>query len=147
MKHLLVQLGFCCAAALAAAQADRDLAIAAKLRALESSRFEAQQHKDLAALDSILDDGLLLVDESGALWGKAQFLSRLRTSSAVLLRLEAQSVTVLGNGDTATVVGIYTEKELNPGRPRRQRCRFIDTWVWKGGRWLCIASTATPAIS
>jgi hypothetical protein len=147
MKRCLVLFGVCCVAALAAGQEpDRDSGIATSIRTLESFRFDAQKRRDVGALNSIFDDALMLVDENGTLWTKADFLSTSRTSDISLLRIVPVSLTVRVNGNVAIVIGIYEERELKAGHSYAQRCRFIDTWVFENGKWLCIASTATSAI-
>jgi len=30
------------------------------------------------------------------------------------------------------------------GKPVQQRWRFIDTWVYKEGRWMLVAAAAAP---
>jgi hypothetical protein len=49
--------------------------------------------------------------------------------------------------NAATVIGIYDETGREGGHTFHRRCRFIDTWAWKKGKWVCIAVTATPVIS
>jgi ketosteroid isomerase-like protein len=148
MKLCLALFAVGCMAVLAAAQeSDRDAGIATTIRTLETSRFDAQQKKDVGALNSIFGDALMLVDENGTLWTKADFLANSRSSNIVLLRIVPESLTVRVNGDVAIVIGIYKEKELKAARPHAQRCRFIDTWAFEDGKWLCIASAAAFAIS
>jgi hypothetical protein len=148
VKHFFALLVTCFAAALAAGQeSNRDSDITTWIRTLESFRFDAQSRKDVEVLDSLFDDTLMLVDANGTLWTKADFLSNSRTSNIVLLRIAPESLTVRVNGYVAIVIGIYEERELKAGHPHVQRCRFIDTWALKDGKWLCIASIATAAIS
>jgi hypothetical protein len=148
MKRFLIQCGLFCVAAMPAGGQELDrTGVATNIRALESLRFDAQQRKDVGALNSIFDNALMLVDENGSLWTKADVLSNSHDSEIVLLRIVPKSLTVRVNGGVATAIGIYEQRRLKAGHTQIQRCRFIDTWVFKEGKWLCVASTATSVFS
>ena len=95
----------------------------------------------------MLDDAAMLVDPDGTLRSKAAYLADLRQSNADLQRISLESTTVFVFDHTAIVVGIYNEKGIDANRHSHRRCRFIDTWAFKNGRWVCIASTATPNVT
>lgn len=42
--------------------------------------------------------------------------------------------------NAAVVAGIYHAKGVYKGKPFDHYGRFTDTWVYKGGKWLCVAS-------
>jgi broad specificity phosphatase PhoE len=128
-------------ATLALGQTDQET-----LRTLERLKFEAQQSKDNSALNAILDDAALVADHDGTLRNKSEYLAGLRLSDATLHRLSPESLNVIVFEQTAIVVGIYDEKGIEANHPYHRRCRFIDTWVFKHGRWICIASTATSTV-
>ena len=127
--------------------ASHDADVATTLQRLERFKFDAQQHGDIVILDAMLDGALIWVDEDGALSTKAAHLEGLRNSSARPVRVVPESMTVKVFDGVAIVFGIYDKRGVKAGHPYHQRCRFIDTWVFKNGRWLCIAATATSAIS
>ena len=114
---------------------------------LEHLKFDAQQRKDTAALGSMLDDAIMWVEPNGALTTKAAYLAAFHDPSRQLLRIVPQSMQVNVFDGVAIVVGIYDERSLKAGRPYHVRCRFIDTWAFKQGTWICIAATATSVIS
>ena len=147
MKAVMPLLGMMCAAVLAVAQGPgRDSDLTIKIRSLEFSRFNAEQHKDIGALNQIFDDGLMLADPNGLLLNKAQFLSVTRAPDITILRMAPEEMAVRVSGDVVTVVGTYVERGMRAGIPYSRRCRFIDTWTWTRGRWLCIASTASSTV-
>jgi len=149
MKVTAVLLGvFGVLAALGADSAKKDAAdVKVIVLRLEHLKFDAQHRKDIAALNSMLDDAVMWVDPNGALFTKAAYLTAVHDSNLQPEQIVPESLTVKVFDDIAIVVGIYDEKGLNAGHPYHQRCRFIDTWAWKKGKWVCIGATATSVIS
>jgi len=131
---------------LAAGQTDHDTNVAIALRTLERLKFDAQQSKDNSALNAMLDDAAMLADQDGTLRSKSEYLAGLRQSNVTLQRISPESINVIVFEHTAIVVGIYNEKGIEASHPYHRRCRFIDTWAFKNGRWVCIASTATSTL-
>ena len=131
---------------LLAGQNDHDANVTIALVTLERLKFEAQQSKDNAALNVMLDDAAMLADPDGTLRSKSEYLAGLRQSNATLQRISPESTTVIVFEQTAIVIGVYQEKGIEASHPYHRRCRFIDTWAFKKGRWLCIASTATSTV-
>ena len=129
----------------ASASSDSDLEVASKIRSLELLRFEALKERNVAALDSLLDEDLMWVNANGTLSTKARYLGRLQDYASSQLKIETMTVKVFEG--MATVVGIYNESGVKNNRPYRQRCRFIDTWSFKHDKWVLIAATATATIS
>jgi hypothetical protein len=125
VKFYFVILFCLCATVPIDAGTDRESDIAATLRGLEQLKFEAQEHKTTAALDALFDDGLMWVNERGALFTKAGLLETVLNSGLTQMRPESMNVKVFEG--MAIVVGIYAEKGLRSGQPYRQHCRFIDT--------------------
>lgn len=149
MKITALLLGICCLiSAPGADAASKDAAdVEVIILRLEHLKFDAQQRKDTVVLNAMLDDAIMWVDPNGALFTKAAYLTGLHDSNLQLQRVFPESITVKVFDGTAIVVGIYDEKGLINGRPYHQRCRFIDTWAWKQGKWVCIGATASPVIS
>jgi ketosteroid isomerase-like protein len=149
MKVVLGLLGvlLVAAAASAAQEPARDPRVAEEVRNLERSKFDALQRGDSSTLEAMLDDELLWVDPNGTLWAKAGYLANMHSPTWHLLQMTAESMTLQVFGDAAIVVGIYHERGVRGGHPYVERCRFIDTWVLKNGKWMCIAVTTTLAIA
>jgi ketosteroid isomerase-like protein len=116
-----------------------------KVLALESVWNRAEEKRDVKALGLILDDSMIYIDEDGSMLTKAQFLNRTAKQSGSDLQwlvTPAMSAHVYGN--TAVVVGSYRAKGLRRGKPYQRDGRFVDTWAFKKGVWLCVAAQATP---
>jgi ketosteroid isomerase-like protein len=50
-------------------------------------------------------------------------------------------------GDTALVLGLTTVKGTSAGKPFAAALVFTDTLLKRGGRWVIVASHASPAPS
>jgi ketosteroid isomerase-like protein len=141
-KTLLALIAACTILRLAVAQEiGANAGTEAKIRALEMSWAQAEARKDNKALNALFDDALLFVEYDGQLFTKAEYLTRVRDSRALGGTTESLSIRVLG--DTALAIGVYREEVLRNGRPYLRRRRFIDTWVYKKGTWVCVAAAAT----
>jgi hypothetical protein len=114
--------------------------IATAIRALEHQWAEGQAHNDNRALDRIFDNALVYV-EYGRLVTKGEYLSRIRAAKPGPSQIVNEAMTVRLFGDTAIVVGTYLEKTGSAGKT--MRWRFVDTWVYKSGRWMLVAAGAS----
>jgi ketosteroid isomerase-like protein len=151
MKAITIVVAIACATAgLTSAQEPRPgsgSGAAAKVRALENSRFKAQQHNDNVALEALYDNSLVWVENDGTLLTKADFLAKIHAAGSDELEITVETMIVRTFGDTANVVGVYRVTGTRAGKPYQQRCRFMDTWVFKNGIWVCIAAMATSSMS
>ena len=129
--------------ACAAQQAD-DSGIKSKIIALEQLlKLHACQAKDAKVLDALLDDKFVAVDPAGKLQTKAELLAFVQMSDS-LQYLTSQMIVRLHNNNTAIVTGLFQLKGAVQGRSLQQSGRFVDTWLFKEGHWVAIASLSTP---
>src|SRR6267378_7040619 len=136
----------CAPAALVSAQ-DYDAAARDQVIALEKAWNQAYKAGDIKALDAILDNSLVLVEDDGSLKTKSEFLASVKTSSGNQEQVAPESLTVRVFGKTAIaigVIGVIAVKATKGGKSVVHRERFIDTWINKNGSWICIATNATP---
>jgi len=49
------------------------------------------------------------------------------------------------HGDTAIVSGNFRTKGVERDKPYTRRERFVDTWLYKNGQWVSIASMVSFA--
>lgn len=120
---------------------------ASKLLALESAWNQAEEKGDIHALELILDDSLVYIEEDGNLLTKVQFLKKTAKHSDSDLWLATPTMRVQVFGDTAIVVGTYRLKGTRQGRHFQRDGRFIDTWALKKGNWVCVAAQSTPSLA
>jgi len=114
-----------------------------KILALENVWNQAEEHKDVKALQSLLDPGLVYIDYDGSLMDKAQFIASVQAPSLHPEQIVNESMTAHVYGDSAVVTGVYRDKGTNNGKPYLRRGRFTDTWVYHDGAWVCVASQST----
>jgi len=129
------------------AQGDTTSVDKLEVSALEHLWKRAEEKGDIRALGPMLDDDITYVDENGSLLTKAQFLSYVQQSGGHLQSLAMQTISMnVYNGETAVVVGSYLAKGEQTGKSYRREGRFIDTWVLKKGKWVCVVSQETPIL-
>jgi cystathionine beta-lyase/cystathionine gamma-synthase len=124
----------------ASAQADPEQT---KILALENAWNLAEEHKDVKALESLLDVTLVYIDYDGSMMTKTQFIASVKEPQLHPEQIVNESMTAHVYGDSAVVTGIYHEKGVRNGKPYLHRGRFTDTWVYHGGVWVCVASQST----
>jgi hypothetical protein len=112
-----------------------------KIEAMEHVWAQAYVVKDSKALDRILDRAFISVDSSGRLLNKAEILADVKRSTA--MQVLTESLVVHLHADTAIVTGIFLRKGVESGKPFSRRERFVDTWLYKNGQWVSIASLVT----
>lgn len=125
-------------------QANRDAG--SKLLALENVWNQAEAKGDIQALQLIFDDSMIYIDENGDLLTKAQFLDKTARHADSDEWLATPTMSVHVYGDTAIVVGSYRLKGVRQGKPYQREGRFIDTWAFKEGAWVCVVAQSTPLL-
>ena len=143
MRTARLWLVVVCATSLSLAQEAQEGGAASAIRALEHEWVEGQSSNDNRGLDLIFDNGLVYV-EYGRLLTKGDYLSRVKAAKTNLSQIVMEAVTVRTLGDTAIAVGIYHEKNVDANKTHSVRWRFVDTWVYKNGRWMLVAAAAAP---
>ena len=131
-------------------QSSGDAATKSKIVALEQLWNQAYKSGDTKALDSILDDAIVLVNDDGSVQTKAEFLASVKAAapqtSAQQQQVAPESLNVHVHGTVAIATGVMRVKGVEGGKPYTRRERFIDTWVLKGGTWVCVGTDATPVL-
>lgn len=150
MKSVGFLMGVMCAVALLClAQDDSESATKSKIVALEQAWNQAYKSADSKALDSILDNAIVLVNDDGSVQSKADFLASVKTptpSGAQEQQVSPESLSVRVFGETAIATGVMRVKGIEAGKAYSRRERFVDTWIHRNGRWVCVATDATPVL-
>jgi ketosteroid isomerase-like protein len=139
-------LALICAPAVPVSAQDQDAAARDQVIALEKAWNQAYKAGDTKALSSILDNSLVLVEDDGSLKTKSEFLASVKSASGNQEQVAPESLSVRVFGNTAIAIGVIAVKETKGGKSMTHRERFIDTWINKGGNWICIATNATPML-
>jgi hypothetical protein len=140
----LIFVAFCTAGLWCAGQGIKpDSDAPARVRVLEHRRAEAEVLKDNTALDAMLDNALVIIEDDGTLLSKAEYLSRIRLAGTAALEITVESMSARSFGPGTVVVdGTYRDKRVRDGKVLVHRRRSIDTWVFKAGQWVCVAAAA-----
>lgn len=125
---------------------DQDAAARDQVLALEKAWNQAYKAGDTKALSAILDNSLVLVEDDGSLKTKSEFLATVKSTNVNEEQVAPESLTVRVFGNTAIAIGVIAVKESKGGKTVTHRERFIDTWINRDGKWMCIATNATPML-
>jgi ketosteroid isomerase-like protein len=136
----------CATALLVQAQDDSDHGVESKIIALEKAWNQAYKAGDRRALDTILDNDIVLINDDGTVQSKAEFLASVTASNSQEQQVAPESMSVHIFGNAAIATGVFRAKGVENGKPYVRRERFVDTWVFKGGKWTCVATNATPVL-
>jgi len=137
-------MAFMCAATLFSVGQD-DSDIQSKIIALEKAWNQAYKLADRKALDALLDDRIVLVNDDGSMQNKSDFLASIKKSTQEQ-QVTPESITVHVYGNAATATGVFRAKGVDGGKAYVRRERFVDTWVYKDGKWQCAAASATTVL-
>jgi len=110
---------------------------------LEREWDAAFQAKDLPFIERVLADDFVATYADGSRGDKAK---ELALTAAFDQRVDSSALddfTVKVYGDTAIVW--FTKRLTGPrqGRPVEVTFRYIDVFVWRDGRWQCVATQST----
>ncbi|HWY21372.1 MAG TPA: nuclear transport factor 2 family protein [Candidatus Acidoferrum sp.] len=145
MKRIGLLLVLACVMSRAAASAQEAAGgdAATAVLTLEHEWLEAQSRNDNRALDLIFDNALVYI-EYGGLMTKGDYLLRVRSANPQRQQIAMEGASVRTFGGTAIVIGTYVETGVKDGKSLLKRWRFVDTWVYKKGRWTLVAAAAVP---
>jgi len=125
---------------------ESDSAVQSKIIALEKAWNQAYKIGDTKALDTLLDDAIVLVNDDGSVQSKKEFLASVHAANAQEQQVAPDSMSVHMFGNTAIASGVLKVKGVENGKSYARREQFVDTWVNKGGKWVCVATNATPVV-
>jgi len=119
--------------------------VQSKIIAMEKAWNQAFKLRDKKALGEILHDSIVLVNGDGSVASKANFLSSVESAKqSDEQQAEPESISVRVFGNVAIATGVFREKGVENGKPYTRRNRFVDTWISRGDKWVCVAASAIP---
>jgi ketosteroid isomerase-like protein len=136
----------CAAATLVLAQDNADPAVQSKIIALEKAWNQAYKLGDIRALDTLLDDRIVLINDDGTIQTKAEFLAGVKPSKSQEQQVAPESMSVHVFANTAIATGVFRAKGVEAGKPYVRHERFVDTWIFAAGKWVCVGTNATPVL-
>jgi ketosteroid isomerase-like protein len=115
--------------------------------ALEKAWNQAYKMGDAKSLDSLLDDSIVLINDDGSVQTKAEFLKSLKAASTAQdQQVAPESMAVHMYGMAAIATGVFRATGVEHGKHYIRRERFVDTWLYKNGKWVCVATNAVPVL-
>ena len=113
---------------------------------VDEERNQALQKGDIATLDRIYSDDLVYANAIGALLTKSEHLADLKARKLNFRSFKHDDVKVVVHGDTGVLTGISTSAVAYQGTVSSSPRRFLNIFVKKDGRWLCVAHFETPVL-
>jgi len=110
---------------------------------LENAWNHAIEAKDTKALDMLLANTFIAVENDGSVASKSEFLASIKAPEYQPSQAVNEQINVQIYGNAAVVVGIFRIKGMEKGKPYVHRERFTDTWIKVDQGWQCVASQAT----
>jgi len=104
---------------------------------LERDWAAASLTKDTAVVDKFLATEFIS-NWNGQIQNKKQVLAEMKTSPAKIESGANSDMNALVFGDTAIVMGLYTEKSTTGGKDSSSRHRYTEVYVRRDGRWQCV---------
>jgi len=114
-----------------------------RILTLELAWNQAVQGRDAKALEMLIAPEMVYVEYDGTLMNRSEYPANVASRAWHAEQILCESMKVYLYGPIAVVSGVYRETGAKSGKPYLHRERFTDTWVLRGGRWLCVASQST----
>ncbi len=135
---------FCCFLLLALTCAGQALAQTSdaenKLIVLEHVWNEAQVNRDAPVLDALVAETFTNTEYDGEVSDKTKFLADIKDPLFKPASMNVQGMKVSFYQTTAVVIGEYRTRGTYQGKAYDHVGRFTDTWVFQGGKRVCVAS-------
>ena len=140
MKHLITILIIIITAMATQAQTDDKQMI----EALYKQMYRAMIAKDVAALDSILDDSATLVHMTGTRQAKRDYLREIKNGTLNYYSVDDDEIIINVDGDRAEMTGRSRVNAAVYGGGRHTwRLQIKSTLVKRDGRWLFVEQHAS----
>ncbi len=110
---------------------------------LDKKRMDAMAQKDIAALNTLIDDSLVYTHSSARLDTKQSLIGNMESGSTVYTSVVPSDVKAQDLGDTVVLTGSCRISVMANGRPNSFGVRFTDVWANKGGQWRMVTWQST----
>jgi len=117
-----------------------------EIRTAQRERFEAMTHHDIAALDTLLDDGLTY-HTGGVLQTRQQFINTVKKQQLIYESITPTAVRVRVYDGLALATGRSQMRVRNSAGLNNYTIRFTEVYVRRDGHWLLTAWQAKRVVS
>lgn len=115
-----------------------------QIERLNKQQYRAMIAKDIAALDSILDDSSILVHMTGTHQPKKDYLREIKNGTLNYYSVEDDEISITVNGDKAEMTGKSRVNAAVYGGGRHTwKLQIKSKLIKKDGRWLFIEQRAS----
>ena len=115
-----------------------------QIEQLYKQQYRAMIAKDIAALDSILDDSSVLVHMTGTHQPKKDYLREIKNGTLNYYSVEDDEISITVNGDKAEMTGRSRVNAAVYGGGRHTwKLQIKSKLIKKDGRWLFIEQRAS----
>lgn len=141
MMKLMIVLTMLMAATLSFAQgqskSNKDSKLAQELMQLQRAEDEAENKKDVAALDRLLSDDFIFTAPTGAITDKKQLIEEIKADAADAAQtISYDEVKAHDYGKSAVVNYLLIVRGAGKdGKEYVNRYRNTVVWIKQGGRW------------
>jgi hypothetical protein len=113
---------------------------------LDRKRMTAMGQKDIAALKTMLCNGLVYTHSSGRQDTKQSLLEGMESGSTVYTSVVPSEVKAQDLGNAVVLTGVAAISVISKGRPNAFRVRFTDVYENQNGTWRMVTwhSTKLP---
>ncbi|QJR09251.1 hypothetical protein DSM104443_00288 [Usitatibacter rugosus] len=122
-----------------------DQNVVATMKQLAQAWGDSTVTGDVDRLGQILADDWSSFGGSGKPTDKASFLGSLKAGKHKLESFELGPMDVKVLGDVAVVQGIVTEKRTDDGKDTSGKYVWMDVFVKRADKWVCVRSTGFRA--
>ena len=110
---------------------------------VEGERDQAMQKRDMAVLDRIYADDVVIVNTRGRVLSKAQRLADFQSGDLHFLSFDQGDYAFHIYGDTVVMTGIAKSVVEYHGKVNRVPRRFTFTYIKLDGHWRLVAQNET----
>ena len=116
------------------------------VRAAEHDWVDAALAHDADKFASLVADEYIELVPGARTVDKATWVSHIRSGTTKYESVEIFNLVIRIYGNTAVVVGDFSQKATSDGKDRSAAGKYVNTWIRRQGRWQVVASgfSTTP---
>jgi ketosteroid isomerase-like protein len=114
--------------------------------AVEHAWTGAHLHNDVPLIARLMDDSYHKINSDGSVMNRAVALAGYAPEERFWERAEGSEYHVQLLGEVALVIGLWTAKGMNRGKPFDYQARFLSVYVHREDGWKMVAEQSTELL-